>query len=666
MKLRLINIFIKSLFALAVIFLLPAAAYASLTDGTIDATYKYAWGENIGWINFGAASGNVHVTDTGLTGYAWSANYGWINLKPPTAGVTNDGYGDLSGHAWGENLGWLDFSQVGINIEGEFTGYAIIENTNSRASLNCSNTGSCGSSNFKIKTDWRPINVRLNSVIAPAPTPSASSPAPVALAPETEPPAPTPDAGPLPLVPQTIAPSQSPVSEQISPLNQAVNKLKEMFAPILDKLTELKPLAPLEIPLEKLVPREAPLALKGEWEIMPSDSVDKFVLAPLPNELIKLAEKFPSLNKIFEDINISQITDISKLSNVALTLPGLTQAAGLPNAEVAPGQFAFFQGLPLASLSAQIKQNLPAEIVFAKAGNEKIDYSIDLTINEQGRPQQKITALANQSLDLVVKPDGQVNGVKGYLIFKSAGQEPTSRLDKKIFSRLIKPARAEASENLVGRLQDYLSSLIFAKPGFAIKQEIPVPVEEKLVLKEFDFADNDNDGLWTANIKTPAADGQYEIITVLNYKDPEMGTRAIKLTTVIDPEGYIYEKFGDKEMRIPGAIAYLYWLNPETKQYIIWPSEEYNQANPQVTDVSGKYSFLVPPGSYYLKVEAPGYLNYEGKPFLVAAGGGVHANIELKTKYNWLKNFDWKTILLILVAIFLAYNFYKDRKRKIQ
>ena len=29
------------------------SASASETNGTIDTTYKYAWGENIGWINFG-------------------------------------------------------------------------------------------------------------------------------------------------------------------------------------------------------------------------------------------------------------------------------------------------------------------------------------------------------------------------------------------------------------------------------------------------------------------------------------------------------------------------------------------------------------------------------------------------------------------------------------
>ena len=59
----------------------------------------------------------------------------------------------------------------------------------------------------------------------------------------------------------------------------------------------------------------------------------------------------------------------------------------------------------------------------------------------------------------------------------------------------------------------------------------------------------------------------------------------------------------------------------------------------------------MPEGYYYLKVEAPGYLPYDGKSFQIKEGSGVHVNIELKTKYWWLKIVDWKTILLILVIV---------------
>jgi hypothetical protein len=206
--------------------------------------------------------------------------------------------------------------------------------------------------------------------------------------------------------------------------------------------------------------------------------------------------------------------------------------------------------------------------------------------------------------------------------------------------------------------------LIFANPVFAKPQEQPVRVEEKLVLLEFEYTDPDGDGIYTAEIQAPLIEGEYEIITVMDFEDPELGKKEIRLITVIDPEGYVYEKDGDKETRIPGAIVSLFWLNPETKQYEVWPAKEYQQENPQTTDVRGTYSFLVPEGYYYLKVEAPGYLVYDGKPFQVKEGSGIHINMELKTKYWWLKVVDWKTILLIAVIILLLYNFYRDKIRE--
>ena len=121
--------------------------FASATDGTIDSSSKYAWGENVGWVNFGTSGGNVHVTDSVLTGYAWSENYGWINLAPAGSGVTNDSNGALSGSAWGENLGYIDFGSVTINTSGQFTGHASGTNTG-QINFDCSHCA--------VVTDWRP------------------------------------------------------------------------------------------------------------------------------------------------------------------------------------------------------------------------------------------------------------------------------------------------------------------------------------------------------------------------------------------------------------------------------------------------------------------------------------------------------------------------------
>lgn len=94
---------------------------------------KYAYGENVGWINFKPTQGpGVTVTSSTVTGYAWGENIGWINLNPATGGVLNDGTGKLTGYAWGENVGWINFAPAGAGVfidnHGLFFGKAWGEN----------------------------------------------------------------------------------------------------------------------------------------------------------------------------------------------------------------------------------------------------------------------------------------------------------------------------------------------------------------------------------------------------------------------------------------------------------------------------------------------------------------------------------------------------------
>jgi hypothetical protein len=174
------KIFLSIIVLGAAMFLLPAAVKASATDGIIDSVNRYAWGDNIGWINFGPDNGGVRVTDNGLTGSAWSPNYGWINLNPVGAsgvGIKNDGNGNLSGYAWGENIGWISFSGVKISADGQFIGYATTTNLGA-INFNCNQPGivnSCDYSNFKVQTDWRSLVNRTSSLPAGVNTPPSPS-----------------------------------------------------------------------------------------------------------------------------------------------------------------------------------------------------------------------------------------------------------------------------------------------------------------------------------------------------------------------------------------------------------------------------------------------------------------------------------------------------------
>lgn len=144
----------------------------AVSNGWIISSSSYAWGENIGWLDFAPAEGATVVADNALWGYAYGENIGWVSLNCGNGAncdidykVSNDGEGNLSGFAWGENIGWVDFGStdianrtwgVSINSSGDFTGYAYGENIG-WISFNSANGGSVV---YKVSTNWRPQSTR--------------------------------------------------------------------------------------------------------------------------------------------------------------------------------------------------------------------------------------------------------------------------------------------------------------------------------------------------------------------------------------------------------------------------------------------------------------------------------------------------------------------------
>ena len=152
----------------------PAVALLFLLSGmtaraeNIDPLNKYAWAENVGWINAaldtdadGTPDEGITVEDFKLTGWMWGENIGWISLSCENRGcgsvsyrVANDTYGNLSGFAWGENVGWVNFrpSTAGVSIDpttGNFSGRAWGEN------IGWITFASTGPVIYMVTTAWR-------------------------------------------------------------------------------------------------------------------------------------------------------------------------------------------------------------------------------------------------------------------------------------------------------------------------------------------------------------------------------------------------------------------------------------------------------------------------------------------------------------------------------
>lgn len=95
---------------------------------TIDPANKYAYGANLGWVDWrGDTTHGAVIGAYVCSGYLYAANVGWISLGSGSAtnqiyyqnlsandfGVNQDGLGNLRGYAYGANIGWVSFENTG-------------------------------------------------------------------------------------------------------------------------------------------------------------------------------------------------------------------------------------------------------------------------------------------------------------------------------------------------------------------------------------------------------------------------------------------------------------------------------------------------------------------------------------------------------------------------
>ena len=140
MKTKILTTAVSALCVASSIFVVRAAT-------TIDPANKYAYGANIGWMDWrGDTNNGAVIGEYVCSGYVYAANVGWINLGSgaPTNGiyyqnfdasdfgVNQDGLGNLRGYAYGANIGWINFENIGAPAvdlaTGRFTGYAYSAN----------------------------------------------------------------------------------------------------------------------------------------------------------------------------------------------------------------------------------------------------------------------------------------------------------------------------------------------------------------------------------------------------------------------------------------------------------------------------------------------------------------------------------------------------------
>jgi hypothetical protein len=270
---------------------------------------------------------------------------------------------------------------------------------------------------------------------------------------------------------------------------------------------------------------------------------------------------------------------------------------------------------PVGPTAAELQPDKP--ILTSTQGN---------VIVESITPQKPLKLVAGLKLKTFIKPSKPVKTIKVIIIFKKPKEN--SQLESNFFSNLL------------------AAPLVYAQTW---------------QVAEYTLTDEDGDGIFEDEIKLPEVAGEYVIRTTLYYEDGTI--EDIETEILIDPRGYIYQAVDDQELRIKEAQISLYILNPETSQFELWPAQDYDQENPQTTDKTGQYEFLVPAGKYYLTITASDYQDYQSEEFEVKEGDIINSNIELTPikKFNW----QWLTFL-VMFAIGLIVGIFIRLKKKLR
>ena len=574
-------IYIKKIFKYFFIIVLTVGSfsvYASITDGTIDATYKGALlctndlCTTTTRINLKPTLGNaVHITDTVVTGDIWSEDIGWIRMNPSGGfgGVTNNTSGTLGGYAWGDTAGWINFAParggVSIDTSGQFIGWAWSENYG-WIKFDCSVVDAC------TKTDWRPLSVR------PVVTPPGGStgggmiipPAPPVVVPPVVPPV-LPPVTP-PVVP---APVVTPAPEPTTPPTPTVEPPTPPVTPGVPSPTETPAPAPSTAPSFAITQVVISSILNNA-----KDSFNNIV------DVEKKASK--EVKKILDtpqgDISSKIVTTGGAIAGAAVSVATVLFANPLSFGELFLIPFRLWS-LLLAALGLK-KRNKPWGTVYDSVTKQPLDPAYVILEDMNG----------NEVSSSITDLDGRY----GFLV--PAGQY---RMSAK------KTNYSFPSNKLAGRTSDelyqdlYFSGTINVEEGGVITKNIPM---DPLKFDWNEFAKRDQKlmkffskrDLWIARISNVLFIFGFIVTLVAALISPaiyNIGILVVYLLlfilkrTILKPRAFGFINTKDTKNPLSFAIMRVFYAGSDS------------EVIHKVTDQTGKYFCLIPNGTYYTKVE---------------------------------------------------------------
>lgn len=155
--------------------------------------------------------------------------------------------------------------------------------------------------------------------------------------------------------------------------------------------------------------------------------------------------------------------------------------------------------------------------------------------------------------------------------------------------------------------------------------------------KSFDLTQSPGTNIWSGKMKFED-EGEKEVKISAIDGAGNQTERSLYPIQVED-----FGKVIDKETKksIEGATVSLYLFETITKSWVLWDSTSYNQENPQKTSTNGSYSYMVPPGKYYMEIKAPGFTTTQSEIFDISQTQILNFIFPLESKPKIILNLPY-------------------------
>jgi peroxiredoxin len=158
-------------------------------------------------------------------------------------------------------------------------------------------------------------------------------------------------------------------------------------------------------------------------------------------------------------------------------------------------------------------------------------------------------------------------------------------------------------DNLLRIVAGTESTIALSMKGGVTQAQVVTPE------KSFDLTQTPGTNIWFGKMKFEN-EGEKEI-KISAIDGAENKTERNLYPIQVEDFGNVVEE--KTKSPIESATVSLYLFETSTKSWMLWDSTSYGQENSQKTPQNGSYSYMVPPGKYYIEIKAPGFVTTQSE-----------------------------------------------------